>query len=61
MELVLARLLSDNVSVLMGVGDGTFGAAVQYTAGDGPFPVVIADLDGDELPDLVLCQPSNDG
>jgi uncharacterized repeat protein (TIGR01451 family) len=42
------------VSVLLGVGDGTFQSAIGYTAGTGPSAVATADLDGDGTSDLVV-------
>ncbi len=44
---------SGSVSVLLGVGDGTFADAVHYAAGDVPRSVAIGDLDGDGRCDLV--------
>ncbi len=43
-----------NVSVLLGNGDGTFQAPQTYAAGIGPLSVVVADLNGDGKPDLVV-------
>jgi len=49
------RILVDgNVSVLLGNGDGTFQAAVDYGAGDGPSSVAIGELNGDDNPDLAV-------
>ncbi len=45
----------DDVSVLLGNGDGTFQPALAYGSGAVmPAPVVMADLNGDGLPDLVV-------
>lgn len=33
---------SDNISVLLGNGDGTFGAHTEYTTGGGAFPLAVA-------------------
>ncbi len=49
-----------NVSVLLGVGDGTFAAAVNYAAGDGPISVALGDLDGDQAPDLAVANFNSD-
>src|SRR5262249_41628225 len=46
------------VSVLLGAGDGTFGAARAFDAGDGPLSVAVGDFDGDGALDLAL---ANDG
>src|SRR6266851_5186419 len=53
-DLVVANHGSNNVSVLLGKGDGTFGAAVHYAAGTGPNAVAVADLNGDGKPDLAV-------
>ncbi|MCH8804947.1 MAG: VCBS repeat-containing protein [Planctomycetes bacterium] len=45
---------SGYVSVLLGLGDGTFAAATRYAAGDASGFVAIGDLDGDQVLDLVL-------
>jgi hypothetical protein len=50
---VTANAFSDDVSVLLGNGDGTFQAAASFAAGNIPRWVAVADLDGDRIPDLV--------
>ena len=35
-------------------GDGTFGSAVYYNVGKYPQSIAIADLDGDDIPDLAV-------
>jgi hypothetical protein len=40
--------------VLLGHGDGTFAAALEYPAGLGPSALATADLNGDGRPDLVV-------
>ncbi|MHC4090549.1 MAG: FG-GAP repeat domain-containing protein, partial [Planctomycetota bacterium] len=64
-DLAVANRDSDNVSVLLGIGDGTFAAPVNYAVGDGPRSIAIGDLDGDQVPDLVVANegsnPSYDG
>ncbi len=52
-DLVTANDAADDVSVLLGNGDGTFQAAARIFAGDVPRSVAVADLDGDTVPDLV--------
>jgi hypothetical protein len=42
------------VSVLLGNGDGSFQAAVNYTVGSRPIPLVIADFNGDGNMDLAV-------
>jgi len=42
------------VSVLLGNGDGTFQAPVNYVAGDDPCSVVVGDFTGDGIADLAV-------
>jgi hypothetical protein len=42
------------VSILLGKGDGTFDAAVNYTAGLAPGAVTAADVNGDGILDLAV-------
>jgi uncharacterized delta-60 repeat protein len=42
-----------NVGVLLGNGDGTFGAETDYDAGNGAYAIAVADL-GDGHPDVVV-------
>ena len=44
---------TDNLSVLLGAGDGSFADQVLYPVGDWPQSVAAADLNGDGVPDLV--------
>ena len=53
-DLAVANSVSDDISVLLGAGDGTFGTAGRFAVGDGPRSIVGADLNGDSLPDLVV-------
>src|SRR5262249_30296403 len=54
LDLVVASYLSDTVSVLLGNGDGTFAAARNFAAGSSPLAVAVADVNGDELLDLIV-------
>ena len=49
-DLAVANAGSDDLSVFLNDGSGTFAAGVTYGAGDLPRSVAVADLDGD--PDL---------
>ncbi|MCH8881414.1 MAG: VCBS repeat-containing protein, partial [Planctomycetes bacterium] len=53
-DLVVGNIYSDNISVLLNNGDGTFAADVLYGAGDYPHSVAIGDLDGDGDADLAV-------
>jgi hypothetical protein len=43
-----------SVSILLGNGDGTFRAAVNYAAGEAPWSVAVGDFNGDGHADLVV-------
>ena len=45
---------SDNVSVLLGNGDGTFQAAVELRGGYDPYSVAVGDFNGDGKADLAV-------
>jgi hypothetical protein len=46
------------VIVLRGLGDGTFGPPQEYAVGGVPTSLYVADLNGDELPDVVVAGSS---
>jgi cysteine-rich repeat protein len=50
-DLVVPSGMADNVTILFGVGNGTF-TAVNYAAGDGSLSVTLGDLDNDGDVDL---------
>ncbi|MGH7303797.1 MAG: FG-GAP-like repeat-containing protein, partial [Candidatus Rokuibacteriota bacterium] len=55
-DLVVANYGADDIAVLRNNGDGTFGPATSFLAGEGRRPAVVAtaDLNGDGRRDLVL-------
>jgi hypothetical protein len=52
-DLVVANRISNNVSVLLGNGDGTFKGAVNYNTGLQPVFVAVGDFNGDGKLDIV--------
>jgi hypothetical protein len=54
LDLVSANYISGTVSVLLGIGDGSFQAQQTYAVGLRPSSVVVADINGDGNPDLVV-------
>jgi len=53
-DIAVANRDSDDVSVALGRGDGTFGAQTRVPAGPGPVALVAGDFDGDGRPDLAV-------
>jgi hypothetical protein len=53
-DLAVANFGSDNVSILLGNGDGTFGPAKNFGVGTGPFFIAVGDFDGDGKLDLAV-------
>jgi uncharacterized repeat protein (TIGR01451 family) len=54
LDLVTLNPEDNSVSVLFGVGDGTFQAPTDYPVGSNPLDVVIGDVDGVNGPDIVV-------
>jgi hypothetical protein len=59
LDLAVANFGASRVSVLLGNGDGSFGAATSFTVGPNPRGVVIADLSGDGRADLAVANDSS--
>jgi hypothetical protein len=53
-DLAVANRSSNNVSVLLGNGDGTFQAARNFAAGTNPTAVAVGDFNGDGILDLAV-------
>jgi len=56
-DLVAVSATRQVVTVLHGNGDGTFEAPVDYPVGEPASSLVLADLTGDEFPDIVVAGP----
>jgi uncharacterized repeat protein (TIGR01451 family) len=50
-----------NVSILLGNGDGTFQAAANYSTGNSPSAIAIGDFNGDGKLDLAAFEPTMNG
>ena len=59
-DLAIANFASNDVSVLLGNGDGSFAPASSIPAGTSPISVSSADLDGDGRPDLAVANFGTD-
>ncbi len=58
-DLAVANRSGNNVSILLGKGDGTFQTAVNYAAGTNPECVVTGDFNGDGNSDLAVANFSD--
>ncbi|MEG3991591.1 FG-GAP-like repeat-containing protein, partial [Microcoleus sp. S28C3] len=53
-DLAVANSYSNNVSILLGDGTGSFGTPSNYSAGSSPQSVAIGDFNNDTFPDLAV-------
>ena len=60
-DIVAANIQDSTVSVLLGVGDGTFHTQVTYATGSSPRAVAIGDFNSDGKLDLVVANSNNGG
>jgi VCBS repeat protein/List-Bact-rpt repeat protein len=54
LDLAVANSVSNDVSILLGNGDGTFQPALSYSVGSGPGSLAIGDFNGDGQLDLAV-------
>jgi len=54
LDVAVVNFNSNNVSVLLGNGDGTFEASVNYTVGTEPSAITVADLNNDGVADIAV-------
>ncbi len=54
LDVAVANYGSNNVSVLLGSGTGTFAPAVNYATGTGPWAITSGDFNNDGKPDLAV-------
>ena len=54
LDMVVVNSISSNISVLLGNGNGTFQAAVNFPAGENPVSVAVGDFNGDGKLDLAV-------
>ncbi len=59
-DLVTANYYDNNVSVLLGAGNGNFGAAVNWAVGLGSISVAVGDFNRDGKPDLAVANFGSD-
>jgi len=53
-DIVTANELSNDVSVLLGLGNGLYNSAVNYAVGTGPISLIAGDFNGDGFLDLAV-------
>lgn len=54
LDIAVVNYNSNNVSVLLGKGDGTFEAQTLYTVGTEPSAITVGDFNGDGAPDIAV-------
>jgi hypothetical protein len=52
LDLAVAKVLGDTVSILLGNGNGTFGASTDFATGGAPVGIVAEDFNGDNKLDI---------
>jgi len=65
LDIVTCNPITDDVSLLVGLGGGSFGAPSVFTTrvgagGDDPEALVLADVTGDGVPDAIVASPTSD-
>src|SRR6266446_10684165 len=60
LDLAISVTTTDSVAVLLGNGDGTFQAAVNYTVGSSPQGIATADVNADGKPDIISADECGD-
>ena len=59
-DLAIANSVADDLAILSGNGDGSFGPPTSLLAGDAPGSVAVADLNADRRPDLAVANIESD-
>jgi len=53
-DLIITNSFSNDISIFLGKGDGTFGAQARYPVGREPQGAAAADLNGDQVQDVIV-------
>ncbi len=60
-DIVGVEWAEDNIVLLPGLGDGTFGPAIRAATGPNPVNVEVGDLDGDSVVDFLVSRSQSSG
>ena len=59
LDIVVANNIDNNVSVLLGYGNGSFASQITYSTGSSPYSVVVGDFNGDTKLDIVVANKND--
>src|SRR6267143_4091049 len=60
LDAAVVNRVSNDVSILLGTGDGRFRPEIRFPAGEAPASIAVGDLDADGIEDLVLANSGSD-
>ena len=55
LDIIVVNFISNNASILLGYGNGSFANQTTYPTGTNPASVAVGDFNNDTLPDIVIC------
>lgn len=59
LDIITGNANTDSIAVLLGQGNGNFGAATEFEAGNFPLDIHVADINGDQALDVVFASTND--